>query len=95
MHPTGWEISIFIILTAASVLISLRKLLPVIRTIERSKRDPGWRFGGVRSRIRAFVWEVMLQEKVIKQRPLPGLAHAFVFWGFCAFALITLDHFAH
>src|SRR5204862_1020456 len=24
----------------------------------------------------------------------PGLAHAFVFWGFCAFALITLNHIA-
>ena len=31
----------------------------------------------------------MLQGKVIRERPLPGLAHAFVFWGFCAFALIT------
>ena len=33
-------------------------------------------------RIRQFLWEVMLQGKVIEQRPLPGLAHAFVFWGF-------------
>ena len=32
--------------------------------------------------------------KVIRERPLPGLAHAFVFWGFCAFALITLNQFA-
>ena len=24
----------------------------------------------------------------------PGLAHAFVFWGFCVFALVTLNHFA-
>ena len=41
-----------------------------------------------------FVWEVLLQGQVIQQRPLPGLAHAFVFWGFCAFALVTLNHFA-
>jgi hypothetical protein len=40
------------------------------------------------------VWEVLLQGKVIRQRPLPGLAHAFVFWGFCAFALVTINHFA-
>ena len=45
-------------------------------------------------RIREFLWEVMLQGKVIRQRPLPGLAHAFVFWGFCAFALITVNHIA-
>ena len=25
---------------------------------------------------------------------MAGLAHAFVFWGFCAFALITMNHFA-
>jgi Fe-S oxidoreductase len=45
-------------------------------------------------RIREFVWEVLLQAKVIRERPLPGLAHAFVFWGFLAFALVTLNHFA-
>ncbi|MGH9495380.1 MAG: hypothetical protein ACRD3B_10310 [Candidatus Sulfotelmatobacter sp.] len=36
----------------------------------------------------------MLQSKVIRQRPLSGIAHALVFWGFCAFALITINHFA-
>src|SRR5689334_15961367 len=36
----------------------------------------------------------MAQGKVIRERPLPGLAHAFVFWGFCAFGLITINHLA-
>jgi Fe-S oxidoreductase len=36
----------------------------------------------------------MLQEKVIKGRPIAGIMHAFVFWGFLAFGLITLEHFA-
>ena len=36
----------------------------------------------------------MLQGKVIEQRPLPGLAHAFVYWGFLAFALVTINHIA-
>ena len=31
--------------------------------------------------------------KQILQRPLPGIAHALVFWGFCAFAVITIKHF--
>ena len=35
-----------------------------------------------------------LQGKVIEQRPIAGIAHAFVFWGFCAFALITINHIA-
>ena len=34
----------------------------------------------------------MLQGKVIRDRPLPGIAHAFVFWGFLAFGLVTLNH---
>ncbi len=45
-------------------------------------------------RVADFTWEVMLQGKVISQRPLPGIAHALVFWGFCVFALITANHFA-
>ena len=40
------------------------------------------------------MWEVMAQGKVIRERPLPGLAHAFVYWGFCAFALVTVNHLA-
>ena len=37
---------------------------------------------------------MLFQAKVIRERPLPGLAHALVFWAFCAFALVTLNHCA-
>ena len=37
--------------------------------------------------------EFVLQKKVLQQRFIPGLMHAFVFWGFMAFSLITIDHF--
>jgi Fe-S oxidoreductase len=33
-----------------------------------------------------LVWEVLLQSKVIAEKPLVGVAHALVFWGFVAFA---------
>src|SRR6185437_13921014 len=59
-----------------------------------SKKDPGFRLAPIGRRIRDFVWEVMLQGKVIRQRPLPGIAHALVFWAFCAFAIVTLNHCA-
>jgi Fe-S oxidoreductase len=54
--------------------------------------------GGLRTdrpgrRILRFLSEVVFQSKVIRQRPGPGLLHAFVFWGFMAFGLETLDHF--
>src|SRR5208337_3509269 len=45
-------------------------------------------------RVRDFVWEVLCQAKVIRERPLAGMAHALVFWAFCAFALVTLNHCA-
>ena len=38
--------------------------------------------------------EVLLHEKVIRERPFPGLMHALVFWGFLVFGLVTIDHFA-
>src|SRR5258708_25523955 len=66
----------------------------VWKKIRSSKSDPGFNVRPVARRVRDFVWEVLLQGKVIRERPLPGLAHAFVFWGFCAFALVTINHFA-
>ena len=38
--------------------------------------------------------EVILHEKVIRDRPWPGVMHALVFWGFLVFGIITLDHFS-
>jgi len=68
-----------------------RRVLSVVlgtrRTVDYSLKPIG-------RRVRRFLWEVMLQGKVIEQRPLPGLAHALVYWGFLAFALITINHFA-
>jgi len=67
---------------------------PVVRVIRASKNEPGFVLDQIGSRAGTFIWEVMLQSKVIRDRPLPGIAHAFVFWGFCAFALVTLNHVA-
>ena len=66
----------------------------VLDKILKSKQDPGFRLFPIGKRIREFVWEVLCQAKVIRERPLPGLAHAFVFWAFCAFALVTINHCA-
>ena len=66
----------------------------VVKRIRASKKDPNFTLGHWAERSWDFFWEVLCQAKVIQQRPLPGLAHAFVFWGFCAFALVSLNHFA-
>ena len=84
----------FAALASASLFLFLRRFDPILRRILRSKRDADFHLAPVGRRLWDFIAEVMLQAKVIRQRPLPGLAHAFVFWGFCAFALVTLNHAA-
>lgn len=79
---------------AASLAAFLWRFLPILRNIRASKPEPGYTLNDWPARTWRFLSEVMLQTKVIAQRPLPGLAHAFVFWGFCAFGLVTLDHIA-
>jgi len=66
----------------------------VVDKILKSRKDPGFHLFPVGKRIWDFFWEVLCQAKVIRERPLPGLAHAFVFWSFLVFALVTLNHIA-
>jgi Fe-S oxidoreductase len=46
-------------------------------------------------RAQRFVLDVLLQVRTIRERPLVGLAHALVFWGFVAFGGYTLVEFLH
>ncbi len=85
---------LFAILAAASVYAFWRRFGPILAKILQSKKDPDFHLRPFAKRIRDFVWEVMFQAKVIRERPLAGLAHAFVFWAFCAFALVSLNHCA-
>jgi len=81
-------------LLVASLAGFLVRFLPILRKIRAAKPDADFSLHPIGKRVRDFVWEVMLQAKVIRERPLPGIAHALVFWGFCAFAIITLNHIA-
>jgi Fe-S oxidoreductase len=95
MSGLPWAGRVLLVLLLAASLGGFwwraRRVLEVIRHARRTRdfqmKPLGWR-------VRQFLWEVVLQGKVIAQRPLPGLAHALVFWGFCAFALITINHIA-
>ncbi|HYZ83490.1 MAG TPA: heterodisulfide reductase-related iron-sulfur binding cluster [Bryobacteraceae bacterium] len=93
-HPAWWEVVIFLVLGITSLVVFSRRLSPVLVTILRSKPDPGWTLSPIGKRVWDFTWEVLLQAKVIRERPVAGIAHAFVFWGFLAFAFVTLNHFA-
>lgn len=88
------EVALFLILLAVSMAGFAMRAARVVNIIRASKKDPNFTLHPLAKRIWDFILEVMCQSKVIQHRPLPGLAHAFVFWGFCAFALVTLNHFA-
>jgi Fe-S oxidoreductase len=93
-HFSLWERFAFAGLAVTSGTLFWRRFSRVLDRILQSKKDADFHLFPIGRRVRDFVWEVLCQAKVIRQRPLPGVAHAFVFWGFCAFALVTLNHCA-
>jgi Fe-S oxidoreductase/nitrate reductase gamma subunit len=93
-HFTLLERSLFVALAAASVYGFWRRFRPILGKILQSKKDSDFHLFPIGKRVWDFVWEVLLQAKVIRERPLAGVAHALVFWAFCAFALVTLNHCA-
>src|SRR5262245_52448532 len=50
-------------------------------------------FDQLGTRITRFLIDVVAQRKTIVERPVAGLAHAFVFWGFVAFGGYTATEF--
>ena len=85
---------ILVALVLTSGYLFWRRFGVVVSKILESRRDPGFRLFPIGKRVWDFFWEVLCQAKVIRERPIPGLAHAFVFWSFLAFALVTLNHLA-
>src|SRR4051812_33826972 len=92
--PTWMEMLVLLLIILASAAIFIPRIGRVVRIIRASRPTTDFEPAPYGPRIRQFVWEVLLQGKVIRQRPLPGIAHAFVFWGFLAFGLVTLNHIA-
>jgi Fe-S oxidoreductase len=88
------EMLLLAALMLASAGMFAWRLRPIASNILRAKKDVGFKLAPVGRRVWVFFWEVLCQAKVIRQRPLPGVLHAFVFWGFLAFALVSLNHLA-
>ena len=88
------ESAMFLVLLALALFGFARRFSTVVKLLSAAKPDADFQLAPVGRRVWDFFWEVLCQAKVIQERPLPGLLHAFVFWGFCAFGLITLNHFA-
>lgn len=93
-HVSLLEMALFGAAGAASLGLFYLRLRRILRTILGSRPEAGFRLAPLGPRAAGFVREVLCQAKVIRHRPLPGLAHALVFWGFCVFALVTANHVA-
>jgi Fe-S oxidoreductase len=93
-HFATTEIVVLLLMMAASATLFFLRFAPILRNILAARKDLGWSLRPIPKRIWAFTSEVLFQSKVIRERPLPGIAHAFVFWGFLAFALVSLNHLA-
>ena len=88
------EMLLLVALMILSVGMFCWRLRPIANNVAGAKKEAGFSLQPVGRRVWVFFWEVLCQAKVIRERPLPGIAHAFVFWGFLAFALVSLNHVA-
>ena len=93
-HFSLWERALFVALAGASVYGFWRRFGPILGKILQSKKGSGLSSLPHRQARARFRLGGAVQAKVIRERPLAGVAHALVFWAFCAFALVTLNHCA-
>jgi len=66
----------------------LRKYRLIASGRPAARNDRPW------ERLRRTALQVLFQTPVIAQRPLTGVFHAFIFWGFLVFLGVTLNHVA-
>ena len=80
------------VLTLGTLVLFAAKVALTIRIILAGKPDRN-RVDRIGRRLWVTFKEVVLQSRVIDGRPIPGILHALVFFGFVAFGAETIDHF--
>ena len=85
-----------LIFWALCLLLGGAFVAQVARRLRLVARAPNtFRLDDPAFRARRFIRDVVFQARTIAERPVAGLAHAFVFWGFVAFAVYTSTEFLH
>jgi Fe-S oxidoreductase len=82
------------VLSIAAGVLFWKPFGGVCYRILRSKHEPEYTLDHLFRRCWRVFWEILCQAQVIRDRPLPGLAHAFLLWAFCAFLLAEIDELA-
>ena len=84
-------LALIVLASTAYFLLAIWKRLSLMR----KSREKNLNLDGVGKRLWRVIAEVLLQVRVIRERPLVGLMHALVVWGFTAFAWVSLEHIGH
>lgn len=82
-----FEVWGFRLLVLAAVALFARQMAVRYRLLARAQDN--FDLSDLPSRLWTFIAEVIFQTKTIRERPVVGVAHLFVFWGFCAFGGYT------
>lgn len=85
------EIWIFRLLVLLAAVLFGQQMFVRVRLFLRAKDNIT--LDDLGSRVGNFVADVVFQRRVFRNKPLVGLAHLFVFWGFVAFGGYTLGEF--
>ena len=80
---------VLLLCIVGSVGLFLHAAMLRYRLLRLGKSEP--RLDRIGFRLQKFIANVLFQRSVL-ERPLPGLMHALVFWGFLVFLLATMNH---
>jgi len=83
------RIAIGLAVSAIAIAIAGRRFAYLFRLVATGRSDPA-RFRNIPARLWAELIEVGAQKKLFK-RTIPGLAHAFTFWGFTILFLTIIE----
>ena len=83
----SWEIWLFRFVVVAFVGWFAAQMAQRVRLLQAA--PGGFQFDHLGGRVDRFITEVIFQSRTIAGRPIVGVAHLFVFWGFCAFGGFT------
>jgi len=84
------EMIVFLLFLAGAVSLASAAFRKKFRMIQLGK--PVQRFDRPQKRIMDAVKRVLFQYCAIENRPITGIFHGMIFWGFLVFALVTLNH---
>jgi len=84
---------LLVLLTVASCLYFVWIVRGRLKFAQSSGQPFPW--DDIGKRLRRVFLEVLLQTKVIRTRPVAGILHALVMWGFFAFAWVSFEQMMH